>query len=64
MPIDNNESEQLMQQVAIGWKKWLFIGDNEPGYQAVDLLSLISGAVRNGFDAFVYVKDVFDQPPE
>ena len=26
MPIDNNETEQLMKQVAIGRKNWLFIG--------------------------------------
>ena len=34
MPIDNNETEQLMKQVAIGRKNWLFIGDVEPGYRA------------------------------
>jgi transposase len=40
MPIDNNETEQLMKQVAIGRKNWLFVGDVEPGYRAADLLSL------------------------
>ena len=61
MPIDNNETEQLMKQVAIGRKNWLFIGDIEPGYRAADLLSLVSSAVRNDLDVFVYVKDVLDQ---
>ena len=61
MPIDNNETEQLMKQVAIGRKNWLFIGDVEPGYRAADLLSLVSSAVRNDLDVFVYVKDVLDR---
>jgi len=61
MPIDNNETEQLMKQVAIGRKNWLFIGDVEPGYRAADLLTLVSSAVRNDLDVFVYVKDVLDR---
>lgn len=61
MPIDNNETEQLMKQVAIGRKNWLFIGEIEPGYRAADLLSLVSSAVRNDLDVFVYVKDVLDR---
>ena len=61
MPIDNNETEQLMKQVAIGRKNWLFIGDVEPGYRAADLLTLVSSAVRNDLDVFVYVKEVLDR---
>ncbi len=61
MPIDNNETEQLMKQVAIGRKNWLFIGDVEPGYRAADLLTLASSAVRNDLDVFTYVKDVLDR---
>ena len=30
MPIDNNEVEQLMKQVALGRKNWLFIGSVRP----------------------------------
>jgi hypothetical protein len=26
MPIDNNDVEQLMKQVALGRKNWLFVG--------------------------------------
>jgi hypothetical protein len=61
MPIDNNETEQLMKQAAIGRKNWLFIGDVEPGHRAADLLTLVSSAVRNDLDVFVYVKDVLDR---
>ena len=38
MPIDNNETEQLMKQVALGRKNWLFIGSVEAGYRAADLM--------------------------
>ncbi len=31
LAIDNNETEQLMKQVAIGRKNWLFIGSVSAG---------------------------------
>ena len=34
VPFDNNETEQLMKQVATGRKNWLFIGSVEAGYRA------------------------------
>ena len=59
MPIDNNETEQFMKQVALGrknWRKnWMFIGSVAAGYLASDLMSLVSSAHRNDID--VYVKD-------
>lgn len=61
MPIDNNETEQLMKQVALGRKNWIFIGSVAAGYRAADLMSLVSSAARNDLDIFVYVKDVLDQ---
>ena len=61
MPIDNNETKQLMIQVAIGRKNWRLIEDVEPGYRAADLLTLISGAVRNDLDVFVSLKEVLDR---
>ena len=60
VPIDNNECEQLMKQVAIGRKNWLFVGSVDAGYRSADLLSLVSSAVRNDLDAWAYVKDVLD----
>ncbi|MEX0670032.1 MAG: transposase [Pirellulales bacterium] len=63
MPIDNNETEQLMKRVAIGRKNWLFIGDIEPGYRAADLLTLVSSAVRNDLDVFVCVQGLLDRLP-
>jgi transposase len=61
LPIDNNEVEQLMKQVAIGRKNWLFIGSVSAGERAADLLTLVSSAVRNDLDVWAYVKDVLDQ---
>jgi len=61
LPIDNNEVEQLMKQVAVGRKNWLFIGSVAAGERAADLLTLVSSAVRNDLDVWAYVKDVLDQ---
>lgn len=61
MPIDNNDVEQLMKQVAVGRKNWLFIGSVAAGERAADFLTLTSSAVRNDLDVWAYVKDVLDQ---
>ena len=60
LPIDNNEVEQLMKQVAIGRKNWLFIGSVAAGERAADFFTLVSSAVRNDLDVWAYVKDVLD----
>lgn len=61
VPMDNNEVEQLMKQVAIGRKNWLFIGSVPAGDRAADFLTLVSSAVRNDLDVWVYLKDVLDR---
>ena len=61
LPIDNNLSEQLMRQVAIGRKNWPFIGSVAAGYRAADLMSLVSSAHRNDPDVWAYVRDVLAQ---
>jgi len=60
IPFDNNETEQLMKQVAIGRKNWLFIGSLTAGMRAADLLTLVSSAVRNDLHVWSYVKGVLD----
>ena len=60
LPIDNNDVEQLMKQVAIGRKNWLFIGSVAAGERAADFFTLVSSAVRNDLDVWAYVKDVLD----
>lgn len=61
LPIDNNLSEQLMRQVALGRKNWLFVGSVLAGYRAADLMTLVSSALRNDLDVWDYVKDILDQ---
>ena len=61
LPIDNNETEQLMKQVAIGRKNWLFVGSVAAGKHAADFLSIVSSTVRNGLDVWAYVKEVLDR---
>jgi transposase len=61
LPIDNNQVEQLMKQVAIGRKNWLFIGSVAAGERAAGFLTLVSSAVRNDLDVWVYAKDVLDR---
>ncbi len=61
MPIDNNDVEQLMKQVALGRKNWLFIGSVAAGERAADFMTLVSSAIRNDLDVWAYVKDLLDQ---
>lgn len=61
MPIDNNDDEQLMKQIAVGRKNWMFVGSLEAGARAATLMTIISTAARNDLDVYVYLKDVLDQ---
>ena len=60
IPIDNNDAEQLMKQVAVGRKNWLFIGSIAAGGRAADLMTLVSSALRNDLDVSSYAKGVLD----
>jgi transposase len=61
LPMDNNETEQLMRQVALGRKNWLFAGSVQGGERSAGFLTLASSAIRNDLDVWTYVKDVLDQ---
>lgn len=61
IPIDNNDVEQLMKQVAVGRKNWLFLGSPDAGERAATLMTLISTALRNDLDVWAYLKDALDQ---
>jgi transposase len=60
IPIDNNETEQLMKQIALGRKNWIFIGSVRAGYRTADLMTLVSSAIRNDLDVWSYLKGVLD----
>ena len=61
MPIDNNDVEQLMKQVALGRKNWLFIGSTAAGDRAADFMTLVASAIRNDLDIWAYLKDILDR---
>ena len=61
VPLDNNDVEQLMKQVALGRKNWLFVGSVDAGQRAADFLTLVSSAVRNDLDVWAYIKGVLDR---
>ncbi|NUQ63162.1 MAG: transposase [Pirellulales bacterium] len=61
LPMDNNETEQLMKQIALGCKNWLFAGSVVGGERNAGFLTLVSSALRNDLDVWLYVKDVLDQ---
>ena len=58
---DTHETEQLMKQVAVGRKNWLFAGSVAGGERTAGFLTLVSSAMRNDLDVWQYVKDVLDQ---
>jgi transposase len=60
VPIDNNDVEQLMKQVAVGRKNWLFIGSVPAGERAANFFTLVSSALRNDLDVYAYIKSVLD----
>jgi len=44
-------------------KNWLFVGSQEAGERAGNILSLIESAKLNGHDPWAYLKDVFERLP-
>jgi transposase len=61
IPIDNNSVEQLMKQVAMGRKAWLFVCSVAGGEQSAKMMTLVSSARRHDLDVGVYIKNVLDQ---
>ena len=60
-PIDNNETEHLMKQIATGRKNWLHIGSVAAGSRAANVMTIGSTAARNDLDVWSYLQDVLDQ---
>jgi hypothetical protein len=61
VPIDNNRVEQLMREVALGRKNWLFVGNVAAGERSARLMTLVSSAKRHQLDIWKYLKDVLDR---
>jgi transposase len=62
VPIEENKTEQLMKQFALGRKNLMFIGSIDAGTHSADLITVGGSAVRNDLDVFTYLKDVLDKP--
>ena len=63
VPIDNNAAENAIRPLAVGRKNWLFVGSQQAGVRAGNILSLIESAKLNGHDPWAYLKDVFERLP-
>ena len=61
LPIDNNECEQLMRQVGLGRKNWLFAGSVVGGERNAGFLTLTSSAHRNDLDVWAYINDILQR---
>ena len=61
IPIDNNLVEQLMKQVALGRKAWLFVSNVISGERSAKMMSLVSSARRHDLDSRAYIEDVLKQ---
>jgi transposase len=61
LPMDNNECEQLMKQVGLGRKNWLFAGSVAGGERSAGFLTLASSAHRNDLDVRAYLNDILQR---
>ena len=61
IPIDNSLVEQLMKQVALGRKAWLFVSSVSGGERSAKMMSLVSSARRHDLDSRQYVENVLRQ---
>jgi len=61
IPIDNSLVEQLMKQVALGRKAWLFVSSVAGGERSAKMMSLVSSARRHDLDSRLYIEDVLQQ---
>ena len=61
VPIDNNNSEQMMRPVAVGRKNWLFAGSIKGGKNAAIFYSVIGTCKLLGIPPFEYLRDVLSR---
>lgn len=57
--LTNNHSERELRRVATGRKAWLFVGSDDHGQAAGNLLSLIASARLHQLDPEAYLRDIF-----
>ena len=59
LEMTNNRSELQLRRVATGRKAWLFLGSDDHGQAAGNLLTLIASARLHKLDPEAYLRDVF-----
>jgi transposase len=59
LAMTNNHSERQLRRVAVGRKAWLFVGSDDHGQAAGNLLTLIASARLHKLDPELYLRDVF-----
>jgi transposase len=59
LEMTNNRSERQLGKVAVGRNNWLFVGSDDHGQAAGNLLTLIASARLHKLDPEVYLRDVF-----
>lgn len=59
LEMTNNHSERQLRKVAVGRKAWLFVGSDDHGQAAGNLLTLIASARLHKLDPELYLRDVF-----
>jgi transposase len=59
LEMTNNHSERQLRKIACGRKAWLFVGSDDHGQAAGNLLTLIASARLHKLDPEVYLRDVF-----
>ena len=59
MRLTNNHSERELRRVATGRKAWLFVGSDDHGQAAGNLLSLVASARLHQLDPEAYLRDLF-----
>ena len=57
--LTNNEAERELRRIATGRKAWLFVGSEDHGQAAGNLLTLIASARLHGLDSESYLRDLF-----
>jgi transposase len=58
IPVDNNRAEAALRVVALGRKKFLFVGDEDTGENLAALYSLVGTCQANNVDPIAYLQDI------
>ena len=64
IPIDNNRSERVLKEQALGRKNWIFLGSDQGGQTAAVLYSMVASAKRHHLDPQAYLTDVLTRLPQ